>query len=94
MLLYPISPQHALKNLLPGATQHEHYIKKIPPHPPIIPGLFLFLDAYYYSQNYSDIMFAGLAGTYPRVVILIMAAVREQYNKISKKRDLVKVQST
>ena len=27
-------------------------IIKMPPHPSIIPALFLFLDAYYYSQNY------------------------------------------
>ena len=37
-------------------------IIKIPPHPSIIPA-FLYLDAYYYSQNYSGIMFAGLPGT-------------------------------
>ena len=34
-------------------------IIKMPPHPSIILALFLFLDAYYYFQNYSGIMFAG-----------------------------------
>ena len=32
----------------------------MPPYPSIIPALFPFLDAYYYSQNYSSIMFTDL----------------------------------
>ena len=39
-------------------------IIKMPPHPSIIPALFLFLDAYYY---YSGIMFAGLSPKFPTI---------------------------
>ena len=58
------------KKIIPIIVKKINKVKKII-IASIIPALVLFQDGYYYSQNYSGIMFTGLIRAEHRAIIII-----------------------